>query len=240
MGAITVTCVDAGGTNIFQGNNMKLLALTLAAVSMLAAASAQAELQTWRFMDAEGIDGPAGTFIDISFDIDARIDVVSDDSLQYGSRTFEAWINPIANWTFKGITYTPTSNNWITTETAPLVIWQNQSIAPNEPRELTFAALDRSGLFDGQGHSLAEALERFSDRVRLNNQLPPDVPGMSRQPMIWVTRTFPGLQTVDGIVVTHMTRVPSVPEPSSWALALLGGMSGAALARRRQTAHQLS
>lgn len=214
---------------------MKLRAITLAAAGLLAAFSAQAELQTWRFTDGHGIAGPVGTFLDVVFDTDARIEVVTDTTLQLGPTTFEAWVNPILSWSFKGVTYTPTGSNWIPTSASTSVLWKFSATASGAPSEVTFDALDRGGSFDGQGKSLAQALEVLAERLPLNED-PALPPAFHKQPILSVTRTVAGQQFVDGLVASRMQRISNVPEPSAWALTLLGSLGAAALARRRQKA----
>ena len=214
---------------------MKLRTITLAAAGLLATAAVQAELQTWRFTDSHGVVGPAGTFLDVVFDTDARIEVVTDTTLQLGQTTFEAWVNPIVSCFFNGVTYTPTGGNWIPTGTSPSVLWKFGANASGAPSEVSFDAFDRGGSFDGQGKSLSQALELLAERLPLNED-PALPPVFHKQPILSVTRTLAGLQLVDGLVASRMERISSVPEPSAWALTLLGSLGAAALARRRQKA----
>lgn len=219
---------------------MKLRAITLAAAGLLAAASAQAELQTWRFTDVHA--GRSDESIDVVFDTSAPIGEAFDALLFQPSIGFNAWVSPIVSWSFNGTTYKVSENNWIPTEGGQAIIWNNKSSPTNDAEDVFFAAIDPAGLFEARDNSLAKSLDLLASQVSLiAEQAATDWEvgyDTGSEPVLVVTSNITGLQFTTALSVNRMERVTAVPEPSAWALALLGGVGAVALARRRQPARQ--
>lgn len=217
---------------------MKLRAITLAAAGLLAAASAQAELQTWRFTDVHV--GRPDKFIDVVFDTSAPIGEVFDTLFLGPSVSFNAWVNPIVSWSFNGTTYKVSENNWIPIQGDQSLLWNNKSAPMGGAEEVFFAAIDLGGLLEARDRSLAKSLDLLASQVSLiAEQTATDWEAgydTGSEPILLVTSNITGIQFTTSMYVNRMERVTSVPEPSSWALSLLGGVGALAVARRRKAA----
>lgn len=234
-------------TTIYQGKTMKLRAITLAAAGLLAAASAQAELQTWRFsgllMSTEGTLSAPATFgeqaqLDLTFDLDA----VATDGI-FGS--------PLVALSINGASLAPGANSLA--PDLPYFSVLNSALSGSETQGLTALRMKGGGGYDlaaGEArpvNSVSEFLfntyqviDGFSSMVFASE--------MTWQEAIQIEFVANGIPSIrlehatGGAQLYALTGAqnitPGVPEPSSWALALLGGVGAAALARRRQSARQ--
>jgi len=223
---------------------MKLRAITLAAAGLLAAASAQAELQTWRFsgliMEAAETLSPSATYgeyaqFDLTFDTDAA--AVGD--------TFAA---PLLGLSIDGAS--------VALGTSSLQAGTNSSLLSALPSSttsgLTSLVMRGAPATDGWAQSPVKSVGEF---VSYTDMLIDDIDtylvsgaGITWQeavtqeyivvglPYIKLNHQAGGFQTYALIGAANIT--PGVPEPSAWALALLGGVGAVALARRRQRARQ--
>ncbi len=219
---------------------MKLRAITLAAAGLLAAASAQAELQTWRFIDVHGLGGqPAGTHIDVTFDLASMrgtgVDTFNDPPVS----GFEAWTGPIVSWTFRDVTYTPAENNWIPAIEETQILWNTRAALPGASGDMFFDAYDIGNLFYNSTENLSIGLQGLSLGIReVDDEMVKsgEIFVNGSQPVMTLRANSGGSLATTTLIISGMQKVPAVPEPSSWALALLGGLGAAALARRRQPA----
>lgn len=225
-----------------QGRDMKLRAITLAAAGLLAAASAQAELQTWRFIDVHGLGGqPAGSHIDVTFDLAATLGTGVDTFNDPPVSSFEAWTGPIVSWTFKDVTYTPAENNWIPAIEETQTLWNTRATLPGASGDMFFDAYDIGNLFHNSTENLAIGLQGLSLGIREAEEemvRSGEIFVNGSQPVMTLRANSGGALVSTTLIISDMQKVPAVPEPSSWALALLGGMGAAALARRRQPTRQ--
>jgi len=220
---------------------MKLRAITLAAAGLLAAASAQAELQTWRYsgliMHTVGTVSPEATlgkyaYFDLTFDLDALVT----------EGTFAA---PLVSASVNGTPQSVGSNSlaqlepWFVTLTTDL-----DSSGPQALNQLHFKGPADSGsqhpnvgaFLTTTDFYIDEFLSLFtSDGATLEELVKLDIVADS-MPTIRVAHRGAGDEIYALIGAHNIT--PGVPEPSAWALALLGGVGAAAVARRRQPARQ--
>ncbi len=218
---------------------MTLRAITLAAAGLLAAASSQAELQTWRFIDVHGLGGePAGAHIDVTFDLAAALGTGVDTFNDPPLSGFEAWTGPIVSWTFAGVTYTPIENNWVPAIDETQILWNTRAALPGASGSMFFDAYDLGDLFYNSNGSLSLGLQGLSLGIReVDDEMVKngEIFVNGSQPVMTLRANSGGALVSTILVISSMQKVPAVPEPSSWALALLGGMGAAALARRRRS-----
>lgn len=231
---------------------MKLRTITLAAAGLLAAASAQAELQTWRYsglLMSYGALHPGQGDISVPSE-SMQFDLTFDTSALATGGTYAA---ALTNVVINGETYWPyslydqslvagTPFTQLSVEMSSYAFGNSllrmQAPAPVDTATQTPRPITSVGEFltttDQQIDQIYQDFVQdgsYTWRELVDSPLMWDVfPQISmHQPM--------GESQVYALIGAHNI-TPGVPEPSSWALALLGGVGAAAIARRRQSARQ--
>lgn len=233
---------------------MKLRAITLAAAGLLAAASAQAELQTWRYtgrlMDNVSPSPSRPGEPDnvppeyVNFDLTFDTAVVA---------TGNTYANPLVGAVFNGVQLTvqPSDGTLIAGGTHSHLTAYVQNFDFQIDAELLMhvrgpwdAAAGGPRPITSIGDFLTSAdqlIEEVNQDFVQGSELPWQemVQAPLFRDLIPQIGLYQGLlnQQLYGLVGAHNI-TPGVPEPSAWALALLGGVGAGALARRRQSAHQ--
>lgn len=234
---------DTGGVITKQGNPMKLFAITLAAAGLLAAPSAQAELQTWRFsgliMDASGTLSPSATYGEY-----AQFDLTFDTDAAATGDTFSA---PLLSLSIDGASVTLGPSSLQAGTYASLL---SATLPSDTTSSLTSLMMRGAPATDGWTQSPVKSVGEFLSytdmRIEDIDTYLVSGAGLTWQeavtqeyivaglPYLQLSHQAGGFQTYALIGAANIT--PGVPEPSAWALALLGGVGAAALARRRQCA----
>lgn len=227
---------------------MKLRAITLAAAGLLAAASAQAELQTWRYsgllMRTEGTLSASAVYgeyteLDLTFDLEA---VATDD----------VFASALVGMKINGTSFTVGPNNLVPDLTNYASVL-SAALHSSDLEGLT--ALQMKGVIgidadtriprpvNSVGEFLSAtdtAIDEYTDLLLADGATWQEVLQIdlvaNSVPSFRLEHGTGGAQLYALIGAHNIT--PGVPEPSSWALALLGGVGAAALARRRQSARQ--
>lgn len=227
---------------------MTLRAITLAAAGLLAAATAQAELQTWRYsgllmrtespLSASAVYGEY-TDLDLTFDLDA---VATDD----------VYTSALVGLKINGTAFTVGPNNLVP-ELLESKSILSAALQSSDLEGLT--ALQMKGAIgsDAETHS-ARAVSSVGEFLSVTDTIIDEYTdmllgdGATWQEVLQielVANSVPSIRLEHGtggaqwyaLIGAHNI-TPGVPEPSAWALALLGGVGAAALARRRQPARQ--
>jgi len=233
-----------GATNN-RGRNMKLRAITLAAAGLLAAASAQAELQTWRF---SGLAYPGTTALfgeyaqfDLTFDlgVDATDGVFASAliAMSLNGAALSVGANQLA-WDGQ--------ERWSSTLTADLTSPQNPQGAT-----LRMTGPAGTGAFDEDGVWRSTPVSSVGDFLTKADAMIDDVAanlvfaeGYTWQEAVkqeFIAAALPsiGLFAPAGAAQSYVligahNITPGVPEPSAWTLVLVGGVGALAMVRRRQ------
>ena len=227
---------------------MKLRAITLAAAGLLAAASAQAELQTWRYSgllmghweDAPSRGGanapPQQLQFDLTFDTAAT---ASGNSFDMALR--HAVIDGLGHWIPESslVAGTPESYLHAIVDGGNMPALQLEMIvlAPWSTESTGRRPIASVGEFLTTTDQLIDEIHRvFVEGDGYTWQELVNSPAMETLfPKIGLGSAWSG-QTYALIGAHNIT--PGVPEPSAWTLALLGGVGAAAVARRRQPTRQ--
>lgn len=232
---------------------MKLRAITLAAAGLLAAASAQAELQTWRFtgrlMDyvspppsrpGQSVDVPPEY---VQFDLTFKTEAVAQ-----GGTFAEPLVNMII---VNGEKFQVSAQSLLAGAPYSQLTAQTISLLSGIPAELSMRA---QGPWDPDAQA-PRPITSIGDFLTSTDQLIDEVNqdivqglGLPWQELVQsplFRDLIPQIGLYQGMVNQQLYGLIgaqkvalNVPEPSSWALALLGGVGVATLARRRQSARQ--
>lgn len=231
---------------------MKLRAITLAAAGLLAAATAQAELQTWRY---SGLLMSYGGFVPGRGDITVppesmQFDLTFDTAAVATGGTYAA---ALTNVVINGDTYWPYSlydQSLVagTPFTQLSVEMSSTAFGFSLLRMQAPAPVDTTTQAPRPITSVGEfltATDQQIDQIYLSFVQDGSYTWreLADSPLMW--DVFPqismrqptGDSQVYALIGAHNI-TPGVPEPSAWALALLGGVGAVALARRRQSARQ--
>lgn len=231
---------------------MKLRAITLAAAGLLAAASAQAELQTWRFTGRlMTYVSPSPTHPGDSFDVPPeymQFDLTFDTAV---TATGNTYANPLVSMKLGGEQLMVQSGTLTAGAPYSQLTAYVQSFSTEFGAELTMQVQGPWDAAAGAPRPITSIGEFLTSADQLIEEIDQDFvqgSGLTWQELIQSPLFLDlipqiGLyqgtvnQQLYGLIGAHNI-TPGVPEPSSWALALLGGVGAAALARRRQTARQ--
>lgn len=231
---------------------MKLRAITLAAAGLLAAASAQAELQTWRFTGRlMTYVSPPPTHPGDAFDVPPeymQFDLTFDTAV---AATGNTYANPLISVKLgneqlmvqSGTLTAGTPNSQLTAYV--------QSFWSEFGAELTMQVQGPWDAAAGNPRPITSIGDFLTSTDQLIDEVNQDiVQGLGlpwqelvQSPLFLDLIPQIGLyqgtvnQQLYGLIGAHNI-TPGVPEPSAWALALLGGVGAAALVRRRQSARQ--
>lgn len=233
---------------------MKFRAITLAAAGLLAAASAQAELQTWRYtgrlMDHVSPppsrpgepDNVPPEYVNFDLTFDTAV-----------AATGNTYANPLVGVALNGVQLTvqPSDGTLIAGGTHSQLTAYVQNFDFQIDAELLMyvqgpwdAAAAGPRPITSIGDFLTSAdqlIEEVNQDFVQGSELPWQE--MVQAPLFQDLIPQIGLnqgmlnQQRYGLIGAHNI-TPGVPEPSAWALALLGGVGAVALARRRQRARQ--
>ena len=231
---------------------MKLRAITLAAAGLLAAASAQAELQTWRFT-GRLIDyvSPPPSHPGDAFDVPPeymQFDLTFDTAV---AATGNTYANPLISMKLGDEQLMVQSGTLTAGAPYSQLTAYVQSFWSEFGAELTMQVRGPWDAAAGNPRPIASVGEFLTSTDQLVDQVNQDFvqgSGLTWQQLLQ-SAAFKDLipqiglhqgavnQQLYGLIGAHNI-TPGVPEPSAWALALLGGVGAAALARRRQSARQ--
>ena len=212
---------------------MKVRTIALAAVGLLAVATAQAELQTWRFsgllMSTDGELSPSATYgEDTQFDLTFDLDAVAANHV---------FASPLVSLSINGAPVTVGTNSLA--PSLPYFSILNTTLPFGEPQGLTALQMRGGGAFDFAAEK-PRPVNSVDEFIFSTYQL---IDGYASFVFEWVTDGLPTIRlahATGGAQLYALTSIqdvtPSVPEPSTWAMALLGGMGAATLARRRRSA----
>jgi len=241
---------EPGGDITKLGETMKLRAITLAAAGLLAAASAQAELQTWRYSglimtywDESGHPGevpvpPAQMQFDLTFDTAA----VGNGGM-YTTALTTVVINGDTTSSYTlidpsilaGNAYTDLATGLESFNTGYMEMYMR---APAPLDATTQAPRPIASVSEFLTNTDQQIDQIYLDFVQDGTYTWQDLAGSpltwSFFPQITLRHPYADGQTYALIGAHNIT--PGVPEPSAWALTLLGSLGAAALARRRQKA----
>lgn len=231
---------------------MKLRAFTFAAAGLLAAAFAHAELQTWRYSGLlmnYGALAPSKGGITVPPE-SMQFDLTFDTAAVATGSTYAA---ALTNVVINGETYWPYSlydQSLVagTPFTQLSVEMSSYAFGNSLLRMQAPAPVDTATQTPRPITSVGEFLKTTDQQIdQIYQDFVQDGSYTWRElvdsPLMW--DVFPqismyqptGDSQVYALIGAHNI-TPGVPEPSSWALALLGGISAIALARRRQSARQ--
>lgn len=224
---------------------MKVRTIALAAVGLLAVATAQAELQTWRFsgllMSTDGELSPSATYgEDTQFDLTFDLDAVAANHV---------FASPLVSLSINGAPVTVGTNSLA--PSLPYFSILNTTLPFGEPQGLTALQMRGGGAFDFAAEkprpvnsvdefifSTYQLIDGYASFVFAGG-----ITWREAVQIEWVTDGLPTIRlahATGGAQLYALTSIqdvtPSVPEPSTWAMALLGGMGAATLARRRRSA----
>lgn len=226
---------------------MKLRAITLAAAGLLAAASAHAELQTWRFtgrlMDyVSPPPGHAGDPLHVPPEY-MQFDMTFDTAV---TATGNTYVNPLISMKLGSEQLMVQSGTLTAGAPYSHLTAHVYSFWSDFSAELTMQVQGPWDATAGAPRSIASIGEFLTSADQLIDEIHQDfVQGsgltwqeLMQSPLFLDLIPQIGLyqgsvnQQLYGLIGAHNI-TPGVPEPSAWALALLGGVSAAALARRR-------
>ncbi len=231
---------------------MKLRAITLVAAGLLAATSAHAELQTWRFTGRlMAYVSPSPAHPGDSFD-------VPPEYKQF-DLTFDTAVVPSGNTYANALVSAKIDGEQLMVQSGTLTAGApySQLTAYVQNTDTLFGSellMQAQGPWDASTSAprpFTSISEFLTSTGQLINEVKQDfVLGLGLpwqelissplfQDLIPQIGLYQGTvnQQLYGLIGAHNI-TPGVPEPSSWALALLGGISAIALARRRQSARQ--
>ncbi len=233
---------------------MKLRAITLAAAGLLAAASAQAELQTWRFtgrLMTYVSDSPShpGTQEDVPPEY-VNFDLTFDTAV---AATGNTYANPLVGMALNGVQLAvqPSGGTLIAGATHSQLTAYVQNFDFQIDAELLMYVRGPWDAAAGAPRAITSIGDFLTSTDQLIDEVNQDIVqglGLPWQELVQ-SPLFRDLipqiglhqgllnQQLYGLIGAHNI-TPGVPEPSSWALALLGGVGAAALARRRQSTRQ--
>lgn len=238
---------DSGGAINHQGNTMKFRAISLAAAGLLAVSCANAAQQTWRLTGQFSSSWGSGV-APASFGEIAQFDFVMDTEAMAIEGSFPS---ALVGFAINGVAVVTTGSSLQrTVQVNPPLTASVAADAPGGVGAISLLSQDWAHLMDSSEFvydNVSEfmiglaALLQDRDATRV-------VLGMSWSeaamtpyfvditPVLSLTYASGGGQSYVLMAANNIT--PGVPEPSAWALALLGGMGAVALARRRQPARQ--